>query len=82
MWQEGWRGSAGGGRGARGHGGRGEFSQSLTPAGWSVGGWGQLACMFFHDHVVVVVVFLADEADVAALCAFIQLEEASAAEQR
>lgn len=37
LWLDGWRGSAGGGRGARGHGGGGEFSQRLTPAVLSAG---------------------------------------------
>lgn len=68
MWQEGWREAAGGGRGARGHGGQRGVSQSPTPAGWSVGGsdwWGcagQVVFFFF--------LFLNDEPEVAAVCIY------------
>lgn len=51
-------------------GGRGEFSQSLTPAAWSVGGSGELGCAGQVVFFFVVVVFLDDEAEVAAVCIY------------
>lgn len=72
LWQDGWRGAASGGRGARGHGGRGEFSQSLTPAGLL--GWGvaEDSCADQAVYVYVCGFFFQDddESEVAAVCIY------------
>lgn len=62
-------------------GGRGEFSQSLTPAGWSVGGSGELGCAGQVVFFLLLLFFWMMRLKLQQ-CAFIQLEEASVAEQQ